>query len=356
MRPFAYVRADDVAAAVRLAGPSASSPASSASSSGGPRGGPPGTLSTGGKAEFLAGGTNLVDYLKLDVIRTDRVVDINGLQPDHGRIEAGPEGLRLGALVRMSQLADDPLVNRDYPVIAQTMQLAASPQLRNMASLGGNVLQRTRCTYFRDVSWKACNKREPGTGCSALDGENRKHAILGVSERCISNYPGDFAQALVALDARVDTIGPAGRRSLRFEELHYGADTPHVETVLQPGELIIAFIVPAGPWTRRSVYVKVRDRQSYEYAVTSAAVALDLAPDGTVREARIGLGGVAYKPWRAREAEAFLRGARLDDATALGAGSLAFAAAAPRRGNAFKTELGPRTVARALLQAARLQA
>jgi xanthine dehydrogenase YagS FAD-binding subunit len=344
MRPFAYVRADDPSAAIRLA----AAPPSP--------GRPVGTLATGQPAEYLAGGTNLVDYLKLDVVRTDRVVDINGLQATHGRIEAGTDGLRLGALVRMAQLADDPTVNRDYPVIAQTMQLAASPQLRNMASLGGNVLQRTRCPYFRDIGWKACNKREPGSGCAALDGENRKHAVLGVSDRCISNYPGDFAQALVALDARVELQGPAGARTLRFEELHRGADTPHVETVLQPGELITAFVVPAGPWTRRSLYVKVRDRQSYEYAVTSAAVALDLGADGSVREARVGLGGVAYKPWRAREAEAFLRGKRIDDASAREAGRLAFAAAMPRRGNAFKTDLGPRTLARALVQASRLPA
>ncbi|MBV9891601.1 MAG: xanthine dehydrogenase family protein subunit M [Rhizobacter sp.] len=343
MRPFAYVRADDVKAALRLSAVPAS------------QGESPGTLATGGPVEFLAGGTNLLDYLKLDVVRTDRVVDINDLQRAHGRIEAGAESLRLGALVRMAELADDPAVNRDYPVIAQTMQLAASPQLRNMASLGGNVLQRTRCMYFRDVGWKACNKRTPGSGCAALDGENRKHAVLGVSDRCISNYPGDFAQALVALDARVETAGPAGPRTLRFEDLHRGADTPHVETVLQPGELITGFVVPAGPWTRRSLYVKVRDRQSYEYAVASAAVALDLASDGTVREARVGLGGVAYKPWRAREAEAFLRGKQIDEGSAMAAGRAAFAGAAPRQGNAFKTDLGPRTVARALLQAARLR-
>lgn len=344
MRPFTYLRADDPASAVRLA-----TPARLAS------GRTEGTPATGSPAEFLAGGTNLVDYLKLDAMRTDRVVDINGLQALHGRIEARPDGLYLGALVRMAQLGDDATVNRDYPVIAQTMQLAASAQLRNMASLGGNVLQRTRCTYFRDTSWKACNKREPGSGCAALDGENRKHAVLGVSKQCISNYPGDFAQALVALDARVETVGPAGTRSLRFEELHRGSDDPHIETVLQPGELITGFVVPAGAWARRSVYVKVRDRESYEYAITSAAVALDIAPSGVVNEARIGLGGVAYKPWRARAAEAFLKGKRLDEATATAAGRLAFKGAETRQGNAFKTDLGPRTVARALLQAGRME-
>lgn len=282
MRPFTYTRADDVPTAVRFAAPRAAARVA-------------GTPSTGSPVEFLAGGTNLVDYLKLDVVRTQVVVDINGLQATHGRIEARPDGLYLGALVRMAQLGDDPMVNRDYPVIAQTMKLAASAQLRNMASLGGNVLQRSRCSYFRDTSWKACNKREPGSGCAAMDGENRRHAVLGVNEKCISTYPGDFAQALVALDARIETVSPAGTRTLRFEELHRGPDDPNIETVLQPGELITGFMVPAGPWTRRSLYVKVRDRQSYEYAVTSAAVALDVGADGIVNEARIGLGGVAYK-------------------------------------------------------------
>ena len=291
MQSFTYARADDVATALRFGGPAAGAPLA---------GRMDGTPATGSPAEFLAGGTNLIDYLKLDVMHTERVVDINGLQATHGRIEARPDGLYLGALVRMAQLGDDAMVNRDYPVIAQTMQLAASAQLRNMASLGGNVLQRTRCSYFRDTSWKACNKRTPGSGCAALDGENRKHAVLGVSEKCISTYPGDFAQALVAMDARVETVAPGGRRTLRFEELHRGPDEPHIETVLQPGELITAFMVPAGPWTRRSVYMKVRDRESYEYAIASAAVGLDIGADGLVREARIGVGGAAYKPWRAR--------------------------------------------------------
>src|ERR1700712_5438496 len=340
MRSFAYQRAIDAASAVQAlaAAPAGNDPLTEAA------------------VQPLAGGTTLIDLMKLDVMRPSVVVDINPLAPAWSAINADGENLRLGAMARMSEVAAHPQVQHDYPVIAEALKLAASPQLRNMASLGGNVLQRTRCSYFRDVSWKACNKREPGSGCAALDGENRKHAILGVSTACISNYPGDFAQALVALDARVETVGPAGGRTLRFEELHCGADTPHIETVLQPGELITAFVVPAGPWTRRSLYVKVRDRQSYEYAVTSAAVALDLDADGSVREARVGLGGVAYKPWRAREAEAFLRGKRIDDASAREAGRLAFAAAMPRRGNAFKTDLGPRTLARALVQASRLPA
>ncbi len=339
MRPFAYSRSDDVAAAVRdTAGDRAEAP-------------------TGLQpVQYLAGGTNLVDYMKLDVMRPERLVDINGLEDSLGRIEATPQGLKLGALVRMSAGQDHPAILRDYPVIAQSLDQAASQQLRNMASLGGNVLQRTRCEYFRDVSFSACNKRNPGSGCAALDGVNRKHAILGVSDQCIATYPGDFAQALVALDAKVDLAGPSGRRTIRFEDLHraYG-ESPSVETNLRPGELITGFTVPAGPWTRRSLYLKVRDRQSYEFALTSAAVALDLGPDREVREVRIGLGGVATKPWRAHEAEAALKGQRLDDASARRAGEAAFAGARPRGANAFKVELGKRTVALALMRAATLE-
>ena len=306
--------------------------------------------------QFLAGGTNIVDFMKLDSWRAEHLVDINDLQAEHGRIEATPQGLRLGALVRMSQAADDSLVNRDYPVIAETLKLAASAQIRNMASLGGNVLQRTRCNYFREANYPSCNKRLPGSGCSALEGVNRQHAVLGVGERCISTYPGDFAQALVALDARVETLGPAGRRAIRFEELHTGPERPEVETVLKPGELITAFVVPAGPWTRRSTYVKVRDRESYQYGLATAAVALDLAPDRTVREARIGLGGVAYRPWRAHEAEALLKGKVLDEAVAGQAGAIAFEGAVSHGQNAYKLQLGPRTVTRALLQASAMEA
>lgn len=330
MKPFAYLRADDPASAVRAAGAQASA--------------------------FLAGGTSLVDCLKLGAVQAGLLVDINGLQPSFGRIEVRPDGLYLGALVRMSQLGDDAMVNRDYPVIAQTMQLAASAQLRNMASLGGNVMQRTRCSYFRDTSWKACNKRNPGSGCAALDGVNRRHAVLGVSDRCIATYAGDFAQALVALDARVQTLGPRGQRTFHFEELHRDASEPHIESVLHSGEMITGFMVPAGPWTKRSLYLKVRDRESYEFALSSAAVGLDIGSDGLVREARIGLGGMAYKPWRAHAAEAFLKGKRLDEGTAAAAGRMAMQGAATRSGNAFKTELGARTTERALLQAAKLEA
>ena len=338
MRPLLYDRVSTDAAAVRLA------------AAGG------GVTPTRSPVQFLAGGTNIVDFMKLDSWRADHLVDINDLADEHGRIEATPQGLRLGALVRMSQAADDATVNRDYPVIAETLKLAASAQLRNMASLGGNVLQRTRCNYFREANYAHCNKRAPGSGCAALEGVNRQHAVLGVSEQCISTYPGDFAQALVALDAHVETVGPTGRRLIRFEELHTGPERPEIETVLKPGELITAFVVPAGPWTRRSIYVKVRDRDSYQYGLATAAVALDLAPDGAVREARIGLGGVAYKPWRAHAAEAFLKGQRLDEASAGQAGEIAFQGAKAHGGNAYKLDLGPRTLARALLQASTMEA
>lgn len=307
-------------------------------------------------AHYLAGGTTLIDLMKLDVMRPATVVDINALSPEHGGIAADSERLRLGALARMADVAEHPAVRRDYPMIAQSLDLAASPQLRNMASLGGNVLQRTRCPYFRDPSWSACNKRNPGSGCAALDGVNRKLAVLGVSEHCIASYPGDFGVALAALGATVDLEGPHGRRVIPFEELHrLPGDTPHIETTLAPGELITGFSVPAGPWTRRSLYVKVRDRQSYEFALASAAVALEV-DGGVVREARVGLGGVAAKPWRSREAEAELRGKPLTEATATAAAQAAFAHAVVRGDLSFKPELGRRTLVRALLAAQAMEA
>jgi xanthine dehydrogenase YagS FAD-binding subunit len=303
------------------------------------------------EAQFLAGGTTQVDLMKLDVHRPARLIDINPLSQSLGGIEAGPEGLRLGALVRMADAAEHPAVRRDYPVIAQSLGEAASQQLRNMASLGGNVLQRTRCPYFRDVSWRACNKRAPGSGCAAMEGVNRRHAILGVSDACIATYPGDFAQALAALDARVSILGPRGGRTIAFADLHRPPGArPEVETSLAPGELITGFEVPAGPWTRRSLYLKVRDRAEYDFALASAAVALDL--DGErVRASRIALGGVATKPWRSSEAEQALQGRVLDDAAAQAAARAAFAGAVTRPENAFRRELGQRVLVRALREA-----
>jgi xanthine dehydrogenase YagS FAD-binding subunit len=301
-------------------------------------------------ASFLAGGTTLVDLMKLDVMRPGLLIDVNGLADELGAISAGSDGLRLGALARMADTAEHPDIVRDYPVIAQSLQLAASAQLRNMASLGGNVLQRTHCLYFRDVSW-ACNKRNPGSGCSALGGIARNLAILGTSDHCIANYPGDFAVALAALDARVELENPAGRRKIAFADLHrLPGDAPHVETTLRPGEMIVGFEIPAAAWTRRSLYLKIRDRQSYEFALASAAVALDLDGD-IVREARIGLGGVAAKPWRSTEAEAVLRGAALTEDAARSAAEAAFATARAQGDRAFKLDLGRQTLARALMQA-----
>jgi xanthine dehydrogenase YagS FAD-binding subunit len=334
MRGFEYVRASDPASAIRAVSRQA---------------GIPPTLAHG---EYLAGGTTLLDLMKLDVMRPARVVDVNDLSHGFGDIAIDSRGLHLGAFAHMAEVADHPGVKRDYPVIAQSLELAASPQLRNMATLGGNVLQRTRCTYFRDVSWTQCNKRNPGSGCAALDGVSRKHAVLGTSEHCIATYPGDFAQALVALDAEVEIVGAAGAHRLRFEDLHrLPGNTPQIETALAPEDLITGFFVPAAPYTRRSLYLKIRDRQSYEFALASAAMALDLR-DGVVNDSRIALGGVATKPWRAREAESLLKGKRLDELSARQAAEAAFAGAVTHGENAYKPELGRRALVRALLQLA----
>jgi xanthine dehydrogenase YagS FAD-binding subunit len=309
--------------------------------------------STRAMASFIAGGTTLLDLMKLDVMRPTQVLDINPLArfSGFGEIIIDERGAQLGSLVRMSEAAEHHELRAAYPVIVQTLNLAASQQLRNMASLGGNVLQRTRCPYFRDTSWEACNKRAPGSGCAAMEGFNRMHAVLGGSHACIASYAGDFGQALIALDADVEVVGPGGRRSFPFGQLHTEpGENPHVETSLTDGEVIRAFTVPAGAWTRRSTYVKVRDRESYEFALASAAVALELDGD-KVREVRIGLGGVATIPWRAREAEAVLLGKPLNEANAAAAAEAAFARARPREHNAFKVSLGKATLVRALLEA-----
>jgi xanthine dehydrogenase YagS FAD-binding subunit len=333
MQPFAYHRALNIGDAVRL--------------------GASGSDNTA-QAMFIAGGTLVLDLMKLGTFAPAALVDINDLAKDLSTIDVQPTGLRLGALARMSDVAAHPQIIRNFPVIAQSLTLAASAQLRNMASLGGNVLQRTRCPYFRDTSWEACNKRKPGSGCSALEGVNRKHAVLGVTEACISTYPGDFAQALVALDAEVSITGSGGLRRIRFEDLHRDSSRPEVETVLQPGDLITEFFVPATPWARRSLYLKIRDRQSYEFALASAAVALDLDGD-IVREARIGLGGVAYRPWRARGAEASIKGKKLDASTARAAADTALSGSRSSGGNDYKINLAKRTIVRALMQARDLE-
>jgi xanthine dehydrogenase YagS FAD-binding subunit len=339
MQPFEFVRADSPEAAF-AAFPTAESVTQAVKSPG----------------QYLAGGTTLLDLMKLNVMRPSRLIDINALNGSElAQIRIADDGLTLGAMVRMADAADHPEVRKAYPVIAQSLLLAASAQIRNMASLGGNVLQRTRCTYFRDTSYGNCNKRTPGSGCAAMDGVNRAHAVLGTSDHCIATYPGDFAQALIALDAMVDIAGRGGTRRISFADLHRApGDTPDVETTLAPGELITAFHVPAAPWARRSVFLKIRDRESYEFALASAAVALDL-DEGQIKQARIALGGVATRPWRAREAEAALTGKSLDDNSAKAAADAAFSQAHPREHNAFKVELGKRTLVRALNEAAAME-
>jgi xanthine dehydrogenase YagS FAD-binding subunit len=336
MRPFAYQRATDAPSALQALAAAAGN-----------------TALTEAAIQPLAGGTTLIDLMKLDVMRPGTVVDINPLASGWSAINLEGGNLRLGALARMSDVAANPEIQHHYPVVADALKLAASPQLRNMATLGGNVLQRTRCTYFRDVSYEACNKRNPGSGCAALEGLNRTHAVLGTSEQCIATYPGDFAQALIALDASVEISGKSGVRNIPFAQLHKPpGNSPQIETTLAAGELISGFTVP-GRWPR-SVYLKARDRQSYEFALASAAIALDVG-DGVVRDARVALGGVATMPWRAREAEALLKGQKFDDTLAQRVAEAAFAGATARKHNAFKIALGKRVVARALHQAATME-
>jgi len=303
---------------------------------------------------YLAGGTTLLDLMKLDVLRPARVVDISGF--DARAIELSDGQLRLGAAVKMAEAAQHNGLRSQVPMLTQTLTSAASTQIRNMASLGGNVLQRTRCPYFRDVSWSACNKRNPGSGCAALEAVNRIHAVLGTSGACVATYPGDFALALMALDAEVELTGAGGNRTVPFAELHrLPGDEPHIETNLAPGELIVAFRAKLEPWMRRSLYLKLRDRESYEFALASAAVALDLEGD-VIRQARIALGGVATVPWRAQAAEDAIAGKPLNEATAQLAADVAFARAQTLSDNAFKPELGRRTLVRALLQAGNMEA
>jgi xanthine dehydrogenase YagS FAD-binding subunit len=303
-------------------------------------------------ARFLAGGTTLVDLMKCGVEEPGRVVDITDL-PGLDAIEADDSRMRVGALARMNDVADHPVVQQRWPVVSQALSQGASPQLRNMATIGGNLLQRTRCTYFRDPVYSACNKRDPGSGCTAMDGENRGHAVLGTSGACIATNPGDLAVALVALDAVVHTRGPDGQRTLPIDEFFLlPGDSPHREHPLVWGELITGIEVPATPVAQRSCYVKVRDRESYEFAAASAAVGLDMAGDGTIRAAAVALGGVATKPWREPTVEAALVGRKLSDRTFREAASLAASGARPRKHNAYKVELARRTVARALAMVA----
>jgi xanthine dehydrogenase YagS FAD-binding subunit len=297
-------------------------------------------------AVFVAGGTTLIDLMKLNVATPGALVDINTL-PLTG-IEVLRDGsIRIGALVRNSDLAHHPDIQTACPVLSQALLAGASGQLRNMATVGGNLLQRTRCYYFRDPIYP-CNKRTPGAGCAAMDGFHRIHAVLGVSDRCIATHPSDMAVALVALDADVHIRGKAGERHVPITDFHLlPGETPDKESVVAPGELVTHVTVPARRFARRSAYVKLRDRASYEFALASAAAALDL-DDGIVRDVRIALGGVATKPWRATEAEDVLRGNTLDEKTLAAAANAALREATPRRDNAYKVELAKRAVIRAL--------
>jgi xanthine dehydrogenase YagS FAD-binding subunit len=298
---------------------------------------------------YIAGGTDLIGLMKDRVVLPERLVDINGL-PGMGGIEALPDGgLRIGALARMSDVAADPLVRERFPVITEGLLFAASGQLRNMASIGGNIMQRTRCAYFRDDDGPPCNKRQPGSGCSALHGINRNHAIFGWSEACVATHPSDVAVAFAALDADVIVRGRSGERVIRFTEFHrLPGSMPERDNVLGRGDLIVAVEVPARAEGRASHYLKVRDRQSYEFALVSVAAAVS-AERGRLRSVRLAMGGVAHKPWRLTAAETALRGAALDDADALrSALAASFADARPLARNAFKVELAQRAVVRAL--------
>jgi xanthine dehydrogenase YagS FAD-binding subunit len=296
---------------------------------------------------LLAGGTTLLDLAKCGVAEPETVVDITRLG-GLDAIRVDDRGARIGALAKMSHVADNAAIRSHFPAIAEALALAASPQIRNMATIGGNLMQRTRCAYFRDpAAFPACNKRNPGSGCAALGGVTRNHAVLGTSDACIATYPGDLAVALMALDAIIHTSG----RSILVEDFFpLPGATPQRETALEPGELITAVSIPATPAARRSTYLKVRDRQSYEFAAASAAVGLELEADGrTIRELRVALGGVATRPWRARAVECALRGQPLEEARVKQASRLAIEGAIARGDNAYKIDLAPRVVARAIL-------
>jgi xanthine dehydrogenase YagS FAD-binding subunit len=324
MRPFSYARAADAGAAIAAVRERAD-------------------------GAFLAGGTTAVDLVRQNVLRPGLLVDINDL-PLTGIEDLPGGGLRVGALARMSDVARAPGVRERFPVITQALLLGASAQLRNMASMGGNLCQRVRCSYFRDTA-SPCNKRDPGSGCAALDGFNRGHAILGTSDKCIATHPSDVAVALVALDAVVHTRGQAGdkgERAIGIDDFFLlPGDTPEREHPLEHGELITAIEVPAAPVARRSVYLKFRDRESYEFALASVAAALRIE-DGAVAEVRLALGGVGTKPWRARRAEASLLGQPATEASFAAAARTELATATPRPLNAFKVELAQRAIVRAL--------
>jgi xanthine dehydrogenase YagS FAD-binding subunit len=326
MNNFAYSRASDVAEAVRQ---KAAEPA----------------------AKFIAGGTNLIDLIKENVERPSRLIDITQLPLNHVE-ETGDGGLCIGALVRNTDLAYHPQIEARYPLLASAVLAGASPQLRNMASTGGNLLQRTRCLYFYDTT-TPCNKREPGSGCAAIGGINRMHAILGMSEHCIATHPSDMCVALAALGARVLTMGRSGARSIAFTDFHrLPGDTPQTDNTLRADEIITAVELPPKGFARNYTYLKIRDRLSYAFALVSIAVGLDMER-GIIKEARLALGGVAHKPWRDRAAEARLNGGPASRQTFADAADLVLHDARGFGHNDFKIELARRAIVRALTQAAR---
>ncbi|MDB5389612.1 MAG: molybdopterin dehydrogenase, FAD-binding [Planctomycetaceae bacterium] len=298
-------------------------------------------------AKFLGGGTNLLDYMKLDVETPKHLVDINSLPLN--QIEVTDSGVRIGALVRNTELAYHEAIRQKYPVLSEALLAGATPQIRNMATVGGNLLQRTRCTYFRDTCW-SCNKRQPGSGCAALEGYNRSHAILGTSDKCIATHPSDMCVALCSLDAVVETLGPQGKRRIPLNEFYvaYGTD-PAKENVLQGNELIVAVELPNAGVYAHSHYLKVRDRASFEFALVSVAAALEIH-NGKIAGVRLALGGVATKPWRATEAETALVGQAASEAEYLKAANVALQNAKPQKHNGFKIELTRRAIVRTLTE------
>lgn len=328
MRPFKYTRANDAAAAARA-------------------------VTANPNAKFLAGGTNILDLMKEDVERPSELVDLTRLKlADITAASNG--GVSIGALARNTDTANHPLIRKHYPLLTQAIVAGASGQLRNMATNGGNLMQRTRCQYFYDTAMP-CNKREPGTGCGAREGLNRIHAIFGWSEQCVATYPGDMANALYALEAVVRVRNAAGReRTIPINDFHrLPGDTPQRDNNLQHGELIVAIDLPKSNFAKNYHYLKVRDRASYAFALVAVAAALEI-DGGRIRQARVVMGSVAHKPWRSREAEAALSGRPAAEENFRRAAEAALAGAKPLAHNAYKVELGKRAVVRALMRAARL--
>jgi xanthine dehydrogenase YagS FAD-binding subunit len=331
MRIFEFIRPTDSAAAITTAAQSK-------------------TAQQGADVRFMGGGTTLIDLMKLNVETPDRVLDINRLPLD--KIQATPDGgLKIGATVRNSDLAQHAKVQKDYSVLSQAILNGASAQIRNMATVGGNLLQRTRCVYFRDTAMP-CNKREPGTGCPAITGHNRMLAILGTSEHCIATNPSDMCVAMAALEATIHVQGPKGLRAIPFGDFHLlPGNTPQRETILEPGDLITHVTLPPPIVGSKQVYLKLRDRASYEFALSSAAVVLTMA-GGRITRARIALGGVGTKPWRSPEAERALTDKAANEATLRQAAETALSGAKPQSENGFKIELARRCLAYALRTAA----